>query len=65
MSLTDSPKFKAQSAEFDAMQALAEQWRRLTLTPIVDDDYPEVRHDYERALGLFLLACKGNGRTMG
>lgn len=54
----------AQSAEFDAMQKLAEAWRSLTLTAVVDDDYPRVRHHYESALGVFLKACKANGRNV-
>lgn len=32
-------RFALQTAEFDAMAHLAEQYRRLTYTPIVDDDY--------------------------
>lgn len=32
------------------------------MTPIVDDDYPEARHDYEAALKDFLVACVANGR---
>ena len=51
-----------QNKEFDALDKLAKQWRRLQMTPVVDDDYPEVRHDYEGALSTFLTACKKNGR---
>lgn len=53
-----------QNAEFSAMDDLAEQWRRLSLTAVVDDDYPAVRFEYEGALQSFLAACKANGRTM-
>lgn len=53
-----------QNAEFDACQWLAKQYRRLTATMVVDDDYPEIRHDYESAVRAFLKACKANGRSM-
>lgn len=53
-----------QNAEFDAVKELAEQWRRITLTPVVDDDYPEVRHCYEGAIVRVLRAAKANGRAM-
>lgn len=53
-----------QSAEFDAMEKLADAWRSLTMTAIVDDDYPRVRHQYEGALTAFLTACKANGREV-
>lgn len=49
-----------QRAEFDAVSALAEQWRRLSLTPIVDDDYPEVRHYYESAMRTLIDALRIN-----
>lgn len=53
---------ETQAAEFDAMSKLAEQWRRITMTAVVDDDYPEVRHDYERAASAFVTARAVNGR---
>jgi hypothetical protein len=53
-----------QNVEFDAMDRLAKEWRRLQLTAVVDDDYPEVRHDYEGACRDFLAACKANGRAI-
>jgi len=53
-------KFDRQNAEFDTLTKLAEQWRRLQMTPIVDDDYPEVRTDYEGALADFLVALGAN-----
>lgn len=53
-----------QNAEFDALEKLAEQYRRLSLTAVVDDDYPYVRHDYESALKALLEACAYNGRFM-
>lgn len=53
-----------QNAEFDAVSELSRQWRRIQLTPVVDDDYPEVRHGYESAVRAFLEACHKNGRRM-
>ena len=55
-------KIALQNAEFDAFDDLAESVRRLYLTPVVDDSYPEMRHYYERDLRRFLDACKANGR---
>lgn len=56
-----STEFAAQNAEFDAVAELAKQYRRLTMTGIVDDDYPEVRHGYESALTALLDAIAANG----
>lgn len=53
-----------QNGEFDAVEKLAEQYRRLSLTPVVDDYYPSVRQDYENALKVPLEACAYNGRFM-
>jgi hypothetical protein len=55
---------KPQSDEFDAAIEFAKAVRAIEMTPIVDDDYPEVRHRYEGALKTLLLACKANGRTV-
>ena len=49
-----------QNAEFDALRALNRQFERLCMTPVVDDDYPEVRHDFEGALYRFFAAAKAN-----
>lgn len=49
-----------QNAEFNAGNRLADQLRRLSLTPPVDDDYLEVRSDYERALHAFRNAIAFN-----
>lgn len=54
--------FETQRDEFDAMHELDKQYNRLLMTPIVDDDYPEVRHQYEGALAKFIEAMKANGR---
>jgi hypothetical protein len=44
---------ETQSKEFDAVADLAEKYRKLSMTPIVDDDYPEQRHYYESSLCAF------------
>lgn len=49
-----------QNDEFDALTKLGKQWERLQLTPVVDDDYPAVRHDYEGALRAFCQAVTNN-----
>lgn len=54
-----------QKTEFDAAFEFASQVKRLGYTAVVDDDYPEVRFDYERALKNLLEACKANGRLGG
>jgi hypothetical protein len=48
--------------EFIAVSELGRQSRRLDLTPIVDDDYPQVRHEYESALLDLIAALRLNGR---
>lgn len=57
-------RFQLQTAEFDAAAHLVEQYRRLTLTPIVDDDYPKVRFEYDQAVRIFIEACAANGHKM-
>lgn len=57
-------RMKLQSAEFDALDALVKAYDRLRQTPIVDDDYPEMRHYYEGAVTTFLRACRDNGRNV-
>jgi hypothetical protein len=44
----ETPEFKRQSAEFDAVAALARRWEHQPA--IVDDAYPEWRFNYERDL---------------
>lgn len=61
--MTTDKKIAAQRAEFEACAELAKQWHRLELTAVVDDDYPAVRSDYERALAAFMLAMHANGRV--
>lgn len=53
-----------QNAEFDAAVELAKQYRRITMTPVVDDDFPEVKFDYDRAADAFLRAAVANGRKL-
>lgn len=54
-----------QRKEFDAADAFAEALRNHGNTAIVDDDYPQVRHEYEGALAAMLDAMKANGRFDG
>lgn len=49
-----------QNAEFGALTELAKRWTTLQRVPVVDDDYPEHRHYYERALREFLRAVASN-----
>jgi hypothetical protein len=51
-----------QNAEFDAVETLATEFARLMQTPVVDDDYPRVRHYYESAVRICIEAFKANGR---
>ncbi len=55
-------KMELQSAEFDAVNQLGVAYRRLTMTPVVDDDYPEMRHYYESALNNLITALRKNKR---
>lgn len=52
-----------QSKEFDAVAELAKQYRRVTMTPPVDDDYQQVRFEYEQALRVLISTLKANGRN--
>ncbi len=55
-------RMASQNKEFAAVAQVAEQYRRITLTAVVDDDYPEVRRDYESAVRSLLDAFRENGR---
>jgi hypothetical protein len=57
-------KIEAQNKEFDAVNALSVQWRRIQMTPVVDNDYPAVRFDYERAVTNLIEAFRNNRRTL-
>jgi hypothetical protein len=50
-----------QSAEFDALYQLILAYKQLP--PVVDDDYPEAREQYEIMLRRFLIACAENGKA--
>lgn len=52
---------RTQNREFDAAAELAKQWRRLQMTAPVDDDFPEVKFDYDRAARAFVKAWRANG----
>ena len=56
-------RMELQGAEFDACEELAKALHNLP--PVVDDDYPAMRHRYDSALRAFLAACKANGRNLG
>lgn len=53
-------RMQHQREEFDAAAELSKRLRQLP--PVVDDDYPEARHNYESALAAFLEAMAKNGR---
>lgn len=53
-----------QNAEFDALTVLSKAWTRLSMTPVVDDDYEEMRHYYESALRDFLDKVNENRKTV-
>jgi hypothetical protein len=51
-----------QNAEFDALDVLIICYQRMMRVAVVDDDYPEVRHQYETAMKVFIVAAANNGR---
>lgn len=55
-------RIAAQIAEFDAADKFAAALRRHNMTAVVDDDYPQVRHEYEDALANLLDAMRANHR---
>lgn len=62
--MAETNRIVSQTNEFDALDKLVAAYINLCNVPIVDDDYPEVRHYYESHLRAFLAACKANGRTV-
>ena len=50
------------NAELDAGAEYAKQLRRHNMTPPVDDDYPQIRFEYEQAARSLIAAFKANGR---
>ena len=63
----DLAKFNAkmdlQNAEYSAVLELSAAYTSLTYTPIVDDDYPDVRSRYEGTIYRLIKAMKANGRV--
>ncbi len=55
-------RYETQRKEFDAADNFSKNLKRLFQTPIVDDDYPEVRHEFESSLANLVRAMKDNGR---
>lgn len=58
-------KIDLMNAEFDAARKLAEQYRRITLTAVVEDDFPLVKADYSRAADNFVAAYLRNTPLFG
>jgi len=52
--------FETQRKEFEAVSYLIRCYNQLP--PIVDDDYPEMRHYYESAVFALIRALRENGR---
>ncbi len=59
--MTDD-RFALQNREFAAGQLFSDALRAHDLTPIVDDDYPEIRNRYESAVNTLIRAFTDNGR---
>lgn len=57
-------RMKKLDAELAAIEAAAEQVRRLRCTPPVDDDFPEVKHAYDSSVRTLVDALRGNGRLL-
>lgn len=57
-----SDKRQTQRAEFEAADKFAQRLRAHNQTAVVDDDYPQVRHEYESALANLIDAMKANDR---
>ncbi len=55
-------KMKLQTKEFEAVNRLATAYQQLCSCPVVDDDYPEMRHYYESALQNLIRALRDNNR---
>lgn len=57
-----SQAIAAQNREYDMLEALHKAYTQVKNTPVVDDDFPEVKRAYEAALADFLQACRNAGR---
>lgn len=53
-------KFDLLNAEFAAVKNIRDDYRRLSMTAIVDDDYPQMRHNYESGVRELVKALKEN-----
>src|SRR5262245_14678300 len=53
-------RIKLQRDESTAPQELAKQTRPVLMTAVVDDDYPEVRHEYDGAADEFVRRYVAN-----
>lgn len=58
----DSDAMQKQRDEFDAVANLSKAYKAITYTPVVDDDYSEIRHTYDSALNALIRALKANNR---
>jgi hypothetical protein len=58
----DKDEVQLMRLEFDAADKLALRLRALQETAVVDDDYPQMRYEYESALAQFISCMKANGR---
>lgn len=52
------------SAEIEAARELRRQLGRIEMTPPVDDDFPQVKYEYDQAVRSFLEAAARNGRSL-
>lgn len=50
--------------ELAAIEGAAEQVRRLRCTPPVDDDFPQVYHEYNSSVSSLVDALRVNGRLL-
>lgn len=55
-------KMQTQRDEFDAVSDFSNAAKQLFATAVVDDDYPQARHQYEGALQALIKALTANGR---
>ena len=58
----NAQRMKLQSDEFEAAGKFADATHDVLATPVVDDDYPRVRHQYEGALRELISSLKANMR---
>lgn len=50
------------NAEFKALDEVIKQYKRIQMTPCIDDDFPQVLFEYDQSVRTFLDKCKDNGR---